>query len=309
MQSSKTLEESKTERQWGRRAHLSTLFMYLGIFFPIPFPWMALGNVLSPFLIYLQRNKSSYSARQSLEALYLQAILGALYWGIFTNYPEDRTAQIFLGFLPLSILHFVFLMIAVFKTTLGKEHHYPFSFFPRLFTSKKTKIEWKKIQTALGNESLFTDFRKQITNLENCIQFLEQKSLEASPQIRNAVGGFLPELQTLKNQLLEEPKFYSNARQFLNYFPEVTMQILKQSQDLASAKNPTQESKVMELFQELTKTAQSVNQKIHDQKTFHLDVEIEAMKNNLKLGGFTWNPKSKRESITSKPFFPKWEII
>ena len=67
-----------------------------------------------------------------MEAIYLQSILSFGYIGFGTAFSEDRVLLVFsYGF--MVFFHALLLGIAVVKTSLGKNHNYPFSFFPFLF--------------------------------------------------------------------------------------------------------------------------------------------------------------------------------
>ncbi|GBF51513.1 hypothetical protein LPTSP4_30510 [Leptospira ryugenii] len=282
---------SKEEKQWARRAHLSTLLVYPLSLLPFPFFMEALGALGIPFLFWLSRNKKSYSAAQSLEALYLQAIVSFGYIGFGNAFAEDRVllvfAYVFMGFLHLSLLGF-----GVFRTSLGKAHKYPFSFFPFLFSSSKTKQNWNDLKNQFSDKIEFNEYKSLMERFDtNKLQIeRELKSLNDTNLI--TLGNeMLHSLSDLRIQLAEKPNEYKKAKQYLNYFPDTIAKILSQFNRVSSNTPSTDEgakrkTELNQLLHEVIKTTEQVRQKIKADETLNLDVEITAMKKNIEFGGY-----------------------
>jgi uncharacterized Tic20 family protein len=285
----------KEEKTWARRAHLSTLLSYPLSFLPVFFPWVMLGNVVSPFIHFLSRKKGSYSAKQALEAVYLQSILAFIIWGVYSKFSGDRLLLVMgIGF--AFAFHLILLSIAVFKTTLGKEHHYPFSFFPALFSNKQTVENWKIIKGKLTNAADFTEFKSMIEKLDSFQSALKTElNYFVDSDLRSLGLEFENQLNEVRKRLAEEPNRYRQAKQFLQYFPETTLKVVESYNKLGFSKQslPLEEEglkrreNLKSLLESLNQTSKQVNQKLMSEEAFHLDIEINALKKNVEYGGYT----------------------
>lgn len=283
------------EKKWARRAHLSTLLSYPLFFLPFSFPWVVIGNIASPFLHFLSRKRGSYSAKQSLEAVYLQSLLALMIWGVFSKFSEDRFLLVF-GLGGAFVLHCILLSIAIFRTTLGKEHHYPFSFFPALFQNKRTIENWKDIKTKLSTGTDFSDYKAMIEKID-LFQSTLKSELEqfSDPTLKSLGLEFETQLDEIRKRLSEEPIRFKQAKQFLQYFPESTLKVVQSYNKLGFSKITNQldeegmkrKENLKSLFESLIQTSKQVNLKLKSEEAFHLDVEINALKKNVEYGGYT----------------------
>ncbi len=283
------------EKKWARRAHLSTLLSYPLFFLPFSFPWVVVGNIASPFLHFLSRKKGSYSAKQALEAIYLQSLLALMVWGVFSKFSDDRFLLV-LGLGGVLVLHIILLSIGVFKTTLGKEHHYPFSFFPALFRNKRTIENWKEIKTKLSAGTDFSDYKAMVEKIDLFQTNLKSELEQFSDPTLKALGlDFETQLDEIRRRLAEEPIRFKQAKQFLQYFPESTLKVVQSYNKLGFSKLTNQEDEesikrkenLKSLFESLNQTSKQVNLKLKSEEAFHLDVEINALKKNVEYGGYT----------------------
>lgn len=278
------------EKSWARRAHLTTLLSYPAALLPFAFPFEALASIGFPFLVWLSRGKRSYSGRQSLEAMYLQTLVGLGFLGFTNAFSHDRVLLVFsYGF--MVILHLLFLGIAVAKTSLGKTHNYPFSFIPFLFrNSVQNRLTVAKAE--LGKKEDFQEFKSMLDKIDQVRSLVDKTSQNwKDASLRSEAEDFSSKLQKLKSKLEEKPSFYKQIKQYLNYFPDTTSQILKQYNQLDISSTDDEETskrknQILELLQQINKTTADVLGKYDSAKSFALDVEIEAMKKNIQMGGF-----------------------
>ncbi|MGE8721098.1 hypothetical protein ACO2KH_08435 [Leptospira terpstrae] len=283
-------EQNPDEKKWARRAHLSTILTYPMALLPFPFFISSLGAMVYPFVMWLSRNKSSYSAKQSLEAMYLQALLSLGFFGFGTKFGDDRVLLVF-SYVLMAFLHVIFLGIAIYRTTIGKAHHYPFSFFPLLFSSNQTKENWNELKKKFEDKVEFTEYKSQMERLDGfrVLTEKESKSLVDST-LQGLSNEYLHSLSDLRVRLAEDPLSYRKAKQFLNYFPETVSKILSQynklSTDVGSAEAEKRKTELNSLLSEVIKTTEQVRNKLKADETLNLDVEITAMKKNIEFGGY-----------------------
>lgn len=283
-------EQNPDEKKWARRAHLSTILTYPMALLPFPFFISSLGAMVYPFVMWLSRNKSSYSAKQSLEAIYLQALLSLGFFGFGTKFGDDRVLLVF-SYVLMAFLHVIFLGIAIYRTTIGKAHHYPFSFFPLLFSSNQTKENWNELKKKFEDKVEFTEYKSQMERLDGfrVLTEKESKSLVDST-LQGLSTEYLHSLSDLRVRLAEDPLSYRKAKQFLNYFPETVSKILSQynklNTDVGSAEAEKRKTELNSLLSEVIKTTEQVRNKLKADETLNLDVEITAMKKNIEFGGY-----------------------
>lgn len=284
------LEQDADEKKWARRAHLSTLITYPLALLPFPLLFTNLGTILFPFVIWLSRKKLSYSAKQSLEAIYLQAILTFGFFGFGDKFANDRVLMVF-SYVFLSFLHAILLGIGIFRTTIGKPHSYPFSFFPFLFSNSTTKENWNELKKKIGDKEVFAEFKTQMEKLDSLrvVAEKEVKSLNDS-ELQTLGNEYVHSLSDLRIRLTEEPTSLKKAKQFLNYFPETVAKILNQynkvSRDNTASDQQKRKDELKQLLSEVIKTSEQVRQKLRADETLNLDVEITAMKKNIEFGGY-----------------------
>lgn len=279
------------EKQWARRAHLSTLLTYPMALLPFPFSMEVLGALAFPFVIWLSRNKSSYSGKQSLEALYLQALVAFGYVGFGNAFSEDRILLVF-SYVFVAVAHLLMLGFGIFKTTLGKPHHYPFSFFPLLFASSSTKQNWNELKKQFSDKVEFNEYKSFMDKLDSQKGGIEKEVKLLTDSTLLTLGNeYLHSLGDLRLRLAEEPTSYKKAKQYMNYFPETTLKILSQynrvSKDPQLApENEKRKIELNQLLHEVIKTTEQVRAKLKADETLNLDVEITAMKKNIEFGGY-----------------------
>lgn len=284
------MEGSLEEKKWARRAHLSTLFTYPFALLPFPFFISSALVIVLPFVLWISRPKTSYSAKQALEAIYLQSILSLGYFGFGSKWGEDRVLLVF-SYVFLAFLHGILLAISVYRTSVGKQHAYPFSFFPYLFSSQGKGIAWNEIRKQFEDKVSFKEFQSEIEELhrilENSKSILTKTNDES---LRQSGDHYLVNLQKIADQLLLKPSDYKNSKQFLSYVPQTIFNILEKYQSLQSTLATEEDKKRTEslklLFSQVNKTMEEILDKWRNQQGFHLDVEIEAMKKNIDLGGY-----------------------
>ncbi|XDD54037.1 hypothetical protein AB3N62_16420 [Leptospira sp. WS4.C2] len=284
------LEQNQEEKKWARRAHLSTILTYPMALLPFPFFISSLGAMVYPFVMWLSRNKSSYSAKQSLEAMYLQAMLSLGFFGFGAKFGDDRVLLVF-SYVFMAFLHVILLGIAIYRTTIGKAHHYPFSFFPLLFSSNQTKENWNELKKKFEDKVEFTEYKSQMERLDGFRILTEKESkLLTDPTLQGLSNEYLHSLSDLRVRLAEDPLYYRKAKQFLNYFPETVSKILSQynkvSADAGSSETEKRKTELNSLLSEVIKTTEQVRNKLKADETLNLDVEITAMKKNIEFGGY-----------------------
>ncbi|TGN11156.1 DUF4870 domain-containing protein [Leptospira ilyithenensis] len=279
------------EKKWARRVHLTTLLTYPMALLPFSFSWEVLGTFVFPFVIWLSRKKTSYSAGQALEAMYLQALLAFGYIGLGNAFSGDRVLFVF-SYVFVGFLHLLLLGFGVFRTTIGKPHHYPFSFFPLLFASRSTKENWNSLKKQFSDKVEFNEYKSYIEKFDSFKLSIEKEVRSLTDAGLQVLGNeFLHSLSELRVKLTEDPLSYKKAKQYLNYFPETTAKILNQynhvSRDLSLAgDNEKRKTELSQLLQEVIKTTEQVRGKLKADETLNLDVEITAMKKNIGFGGY-----------------------
>jgi uncharacterized Tic20 family protein len=284
-------EIPQEEKAWARRSHLTTILTYPMALLPFPFTWEVLACVGFPLIIWLSRKKTSYSAKQALEAIYLQSILSFGFIGFGTAFSEDRVLLVFsYGF--MVFFHALLLGIAVVKTSLGKNHSYPFSFFPFLFRmGSKSNLSIAK-QTLSDKES-FEEYKLYLSKLDAIqLQIASASQKWNDIDLKTQLLRYSELLALLKTKLEEKPNDYKLIRQYLNYFPETTSGILTQYNLLKTSQSGAEDvakrkENFLDLIKQVNSTTEQVLDKIQSSQKFALDVEIEAMKQNIRLGGFT----------------------
>jgi uncharacterized Tic20 family protein len=280
----------REEKVWARRAHLTTLLTYPLALLPFPFTWEVLATLIFPFTVWLSRNKSSYSAKQSLEAIYLQTILCFGYIGFGHAFAQDRVLFVFsYGFMVL--VHAILLLISVVQTSLGRNHKYPFSFIPYLFRSTRTQENWKKIQSEFQDKANFTEFRNSIDQMdEYCTKISSQLDELKDPTLRSQARSVMDSMLALRASLIDKPKNYRTVRQYLNYFPQTTAELLEKYSKFQKTNtgdlDPVRLENIKNLLVEVKTTTDQVRNKIQSSETLALDVEIQAMKKNIDFGGY-----------------------
>lgn len=284
------LEQNQDEKKWARRAHISTILTYPMALLPFPFFISSLGAMIYPFVMWLSRNKSSYSAKQSLEAIYLQALLSLGFFGFGTKFGDDRVLLVF-SYVFMAFLHVILLGIAIYRTTIGKAHSYPFSFFPLLFSSNTTKENWNELKKKFEDKVEFTEYKSQMERLDGFRLLTEKESKSLTdPTLQGLSTEYLHSLSDLRVRLAEDPLSYRKAKQFLNYFPETVSKILSQynkvSVDVGSSDTEKRKTELNSLLSEVIKTTEQVRNKLKADETLNLDVEITAMKKNIEFGGY-----------------------
>ncbi|MGV3664915.1 MAG: DUF4870 domain-containing protein [Leptospira bouyouniensis] len=284
------LEQNQEEKKWARRAHISTLLTYPMALLPFPFYFSSLGAMVYPFVMWLSRSKSSYSAKQSLEAMYLQALLSLGYFGFGTKFGDDRVLLVF-SYVFMAFIHVIFLGIAIYRTTIGKPHHYPFSFFPFLFSSSQTKENWNELKKKFEDKVEFSEYKTQMEKLDAFRLSTEKDAkILTDANLQGLCNEYLHSLSDLRVKLAEDPLSYRKAKQFLNYFPETVSKILNQyirvSQSGNSPDSEKRKSELNSLLSEVIKTTEQVRNKLKADETLNLDVEITAMKKNIEFGGY-----------------------
>ncbi|MDZ4724974.1 MAG: DUF4870 domain-containing protein [Leptospira sp.] len=279
------------EKQWARRAHLSTLLTYPIYLLPFPFSFELLGALAFPFVIWLSRKKSSYSGIQALEALYLQALVSFGYIGFGNLFSEDRILLVF-SYILVGFLHLLMLGFGIFKTSLGKPHHYPFSFFPMLFANSSTKENWNALKKQFSDKVEFNEYKSFMDKLDSHKGTIEKEvKLLTDSSLVGLGNEFLHSLGDLRIRLAEEPLSYKKAKQYINYFPETTSKILTQYNRVSkdpqlAAENEKRKGELNQLLHEVIKTTEQVRAKLKADETLNLDVEITAMKKNIEFGGY-----------------------
>jgi len=284
----KSIEYNEDERRWARRAHLVTLLTYPAFLLPLPFHWIGFGNVFFPFLLWLSRPKKTYSKRQALEAIYLQTLINLMLIGLHSKLGDDRTAWIFLGLGPIVFLHLILLGFGVFRSTFGREHHYPFSFLPMLFGLRQTRIQWKELKKKFANKSDFKLFKDWMTRFIERKQEVVRLTNSLPLEFQSLPKEFLKGLEEIEIALQNDPSQYKSITPFLETFPETVTSILKQWLELKSESKTSERINMLQsFFRDLEATTEQVIQKLRSNQEFQLDIEIQAMKNSLKLGGYS----------------------
>jgi uncharacterized Tic20 family protein len=285
----------KEEMIWARRSHLTTLLTYPLALLPLPFSWIVPCVAIFPLTIWISRKKNSYSAIQSLEAIYLQAILSFGYIGFGSAFSQDRVLLVF-SYILMTLIHATLLLIAAVKVSYGKNHKYPFSFIPRLFRSVPGRENWKGLRENFSKKEEFQEFKSAIENLDTLNQRINLQIEEINDANLRSTGRMVIEsLESLRSGLLDNPGNYRIARQFLNYFPQTTAELLEKYNSVES-KNKNLSSSVEQidkrkenlnqLMEDIFKTSEDVRTKILASENLALDVEISSMRKNIEYGGY-----------------------
>ncbi len=300
------LDESKIseeEVKWARGSHLSLLLFYplviilLSKSVAFSFPIAMLAVLLFPILIlFTKGRKSGFVAIHAKEAIFLQLVGAMLSYGVHLLWPGaetvNRLMQV-LSFSGISLYHFGAVVAGSIKSTYKKIISFPFSIF------KKGKIPKDSFEQSM-------DELKSLENVDKVTAQLLQETLKIGKEKVSQIDSLLPRIkeEAVKNHVVEirewivkifenfakDPADIKVSRQFLTYYLDTTVKIIRKYIELSDQKVISPElqeslSRVDGLLVEVKKAFSNHYDKLLLNDKMDLDAEITVMEKTIKLEG------------------------
>ena len=300
------------EVKWGRRSHLSMLLAYplllillsKGVAFA--FPIAMLGAMLVPlYILFTKGGKSKFVATHAKEAIFMQGFMAALgagvsyLWGgdkvVDGNLPTGSTIMQILSYTSMGIYHFGSIITGSIKASYKSLIKYPLSFFkqPDLEKDRSDFEEQMAELRALENLDKVTASmlketiaigKDRVAEIDRLLAKIQDPSVKAKVlEIREQVVKIF---ENFKN----DPEDIKISRQFLSYYLDTTIKIIRKYIDLSSQKVISPELKeslkrVDELLVSIIDAFQKHHDKLIQNDIMDLDAEITVMDKTLKMEG------------------------
>ena len=252
----------------------------------LPFPlWLSAALVtIIPFFVWLRVIKSPFAASATGEAAYLQILISALLFG--ASAIDDHALKQFAR-IGIFIAQTSMIALGIITTYLGKRFHFPFnglaSFFEKISHSLKDKRLKSKFTSSVEYDSylsavnVLTSSRAEIESLSKNTALLTFKTE------LNQLNKCFEKISIL---LEKSPKSANEIRQYINYFPESVLTVLKKYIDLNEASQDERAESIRTLLHEVVSTSQEIAAEIVADKVMALDTQVQVIKKNIELGGF-----------------------
>lgn len=273
------------DKKLARQSYLSLLLAIpAALLLPLPLWLSALVAILIPFIAWLKVIKSQYAAAAAGEVAYIQLVTAILLFAAATI--DDHALKQFAR-IGAFTFQLVMIVAGTVATSLGKRFHFPFNGLASLFEKVSYKLKDKRLKSRFSSSVEFTSF-------VSAIEVLTESRAEIESLTKNqALVDFNSELNELTTcferiaQLLEKnPRSAKEIRQYINYFPESVLTVLKKYIDL----NPESQSKKIEsiktLLNEVISTSKEISAEIVADREMALDTQVQVIKKNIELGGF-----------------------
>lgn len=287
------LKPTAEEISQARRAHASTLITYLlSATSQLTLQTAPLLNLISPIYFWFKNRKKSYFAKeQAKEAIYQQLLLSAL----FNIVPLvlggttliDNTVMTF-GYIAVVLYHLISLIWAQITVSNSGDFHYPFSIF-QMFRDKKKmdKLQFELNKTEVSNQSekQYRDIMLDTIKIAGQIRTLRPLIVDQEAGVK--VDKILVQMDKIFENFKNDPTSQKASRQFLLYYPETTLNIIKKYITLKSSGVNTPEiqaalEKVGPSLDSVLIAFEKQYAQMLESDVMELDTEMEVMKQNLQ---------------------------
>lgn len=297
------MEEELTEqdeKKWARRAHLSTLFGYFvflllvtkGISFSFAIGMLS-GILLPLYILFTKGKKSEFIAEHAKEASFIAGFMALLGFGAGAYWSEGGTDSIFksLTYFGASFYHLFSVVAASIKSSYKKMFSYPLSFFKYFRQKKEVQKQEQKKYGNLDKVStgIYKDTIKKALEQRKEIETLSRKIQDSN--IKNKVKLILQSLDAMFENFEKDPRDIKISRQFLGYYLDATIKIIRKYIDLSEQKVLSPElteslRKVDSILTSIKEAFDKHHAKLLNNDIMELDTEIEVMEKTMKLEGF-----------------------
>lgn len=303
MNESKITDE---EAKWGRRSHLSLLLAYplliillsKGVSFA--FPIAMLVTMLVPlYILFTKGNQSRFIATHAKEAAFLQGFMATIGMGIHflwggENTTVNRLMQIG-SYTASGLYHFGSIIAGSIKSSYKTLIRYPLSFFSTPNIEKeKDDFEQKMAELrALENLDKVTASMLKETMAIGKDRIAEiDKLLEKikDPSVREKVLEIREYVVKIFENFKNDPEDIKISRQFLSYYLDTTIKIIRKYIDLSSQKVISVELKeslqrVDSILSQIIEAFAKHHDKLIQNDIMDLDAEITVMEKTMKMEG------------------------
>ncbi|MCB1158963.1 MAG: 5-bromo-4-chloroindolyl phosphate hydrolysis family protein [Leptospiraceae bacterium] len=293
-------EKEQEEKAWARRAHLSLLLAYPLLFVLLikgvafPFVISMLVSMFFPIYIWIAKGgKSELVKAHAQEATFLQAFMALLgfaagqLWG--GSGVTDNILATF-SYFGLSLYHLGSVITGSIKASYKKFFNYPLSIFRFFRSRRKDKEEEERIlkkvdaHTAKMYKEVMANGEKQLSEIRD----ISKKIVD--PGIKRKVEEITGLIEQIFENFKQDPADIKMSRQFLSYYLDTTMKILRQYNNLSQQKVVSKElteslQKVDRLLDSLKEAFEKHYAKLLSNDIMDLDTEITVMEKTMKMEG------------------------
>ena len=273
------------DKKLARQSYLSLLLAIpAALFLPLPLWLSAMVAIVIPFVAWLKVIKSQYAAAAAGEVAYIQLVTAVLLFGAATI--DDHALKQFarIGAFAFQV---IMILAGIIATSLGKRFHFPFNGLASFFENVSFKLKDKRLKTKFSSTVEFDSY-------VSAIEVLTESRAEIESLTKNqALIAFSSELKELTvcferiAQLLEKsPRSAKEIRQYINYFPESVLTVLKKYIDLNSDSQSKKVESIKTLLNEVIGTSKEISAEIIADREMALDTQVQVIKKNIELGGF-----------------------
>lgn len=294
---------SDEEVKIARRVYLSLFLVYpiwiilLTKSISFSFPIAMLSVMLIPlYYLFTKGRKSGFVAIHAKEAIFLQLVGALLGFGVDKIWPDSdnfsRMLQV-ISFTGLSVYHSIATAAGAVKSSYKKLISYPLSFFKKDLKPKDKFEEQMNELKSLQNldkvtASVLSDTLKmgkqRISELDELNSKIKDDSIKQKIfEIREII------IKIFEN-FKKDPNDVNISRQFLNYYLESTVKILKKYRELSEQKIITTEltdslKKVESILDTLKNAYYNHYEKLIQNDIMDLDAEVKVLEQTIKLEG------------------------
>ncbi|MEM7181931.1 MAG: 5-bromo-4-chloroindolyl phosphate hydrolysis family protein [Spirochaetota bacterium] len=284
------------EKKWARRAHLSSILSYVVTFIlltkSVPYAFiigMASGILLPLYILFTKGRKSEFVAEHAKEAGFMASFMALFGTGV-----EALWGSSTLKWFPLagaSFYHSLTVITASIKASYKKFFSYPLSIFRRSREKKANSTKEEKLYSNLDKFSSGIDKETLQKALEKRKEIAQLSQKIQDPNIQDKVGLILQSLDSMFENFEKDPKDIKTSRQFLSYYLDATIKIIRKYIDLSEQKVISPElteslRKVDSILSSIKEAFDKHHNKLLSNDIMELDTEIEVMEKTMKLEGF-----------------------
>ncbi len=294
---------SEEEVSIARKTHLASFLVYplwiillsKGVAFSFSIAMLIM--ILIPVLVLITKGrKSGFVAIHAKEAIFLNFMGALLGFGVDKIWPDadafSRMLQV-LSFTGLSVYHIGASIAGAVKSSYKKLISYPLSFFNKnLKPSDKFEDQMKELKTLQNLDkvtaSVLADTLKlgkqKVTELDELNSQIKEESMKRKIlDIREII------IKIFEN-FKKDPDDVKVSRQFLNYYLDSTVKILKKYIQLSDQKVISTElteslKKVESVLDSLKLAYQNHYEKLIQNDIMDLDAEVKVLEQTMKLEG------------------------
>ena len=303
---------TEDEITWGRRSHLSMFLAYplllilLSKSIPFAFPIAMLGAMLVPlYILFTKGGKSKFVASHAKEAVFMQGFMATIgagvswLWGgdkmVDGSLPTGSAIMQILSYSGLGLYHIGATITGSIKASYKTLISYPLSFFktPNLEKEKTDFEEQMAELRALQNlDKVTASMLKETMSLgKDKVAEIDRLSEKIKdPSVKEKVLEIREQVVKIFENFKNDPDDIKISRQFLSYYLDTTIKIIRKYIDLSSQKVISVELKeslkrVDEILVQIIDAFQKHHDKLIQNDIMDLDAEITVMEKTMKMEG------------------------